>query len=225
VQAREWLKQARSVAVLTGAGVSAESGIPTFRDNNGLWRQFRAEQLATPEAFANDPELVWEWYDWRREIIAAAQPNAGHLALVEIERRVPHFTLITQNVDDLHERAGSRNVIHLHGSIFVQRCLRCSRESSGPRPPKCVCGGMLRPGVVWFGEALPPEPRFAAEDAVRESDLLLVIGTSGVVYPAAGLVYMAKRVVEINPSSTPLSSRMDERLEGPSGEILPRLIA
>ncbi len=225
MQAREWLKQARSVAVLTGAGVSAESGIPTFRDNNGLWRQFRAEQLATPEAFASDPELVWEWYDWRRGLIAAAQPNAGHFALAEIERRVPRFTLITQNVDDLHERAGSRKVLHLHGNIFVQRCLRCERESTGPRPPKCECGGMLRPGVVWFGEALPPGPRFAAEEAVRASDLLLVIGTSGVVYPAAGLVYLAKRVVEINPSSTPLSSRMDERLEGPSGEILPRLIA
>jgi NAD-dependent deacetylase len=225
VQAREWLKQARSVAVLTGAGVSAESGIPTFRDSNGLWRQFRAEQLATPEAFANDPELVWEWYDWRRELIAAAQPNAGHLALAEMERRVPHFTLITQNVDDLHERAGSRNVIHLHGSIFVQRCLRCSRETSGPRPPKCACGGMLRPGVVWFGEALPPGLWEAAEQAVRASDLLLVIGTSGIVYPAAGLARLGKRVVEINAAATALSDDMDETLEGPSGEILPRLIA
>lgn len=225
MQAREWLKQARSVAVLTGAGVSAESGIPTFRDNNGLWRQFRAEQLATPEAFANDPELVWEWYYWRREIIAAAQPNAGHLALAEMERRVPQFTLITQNVDDLHERAGSRNVIHLHGSIFVQRCLRCSRESTGPRPPKCACGGMLRPGVVWFGEALPPGSWEAAERAVRTSDLLLVIGTSGIVYPAAGLARLGKRVVEINAAATALSGDMDETLEGPSGEILPRLIA
>jgi len=213
------------VAVLTGAGVSAESGIPTFRDSNGLWRQFRAEQLATPEAFANDPELVWEWYDWRRELIAAAQPNAGHLALAEMERRVPHFTLITQNVDDLHERAGSRNVIHLHGSIFVQRCLRCSRETSGPRPPKCACGGMLRPGVVWFGEALPPGLWEAAEQAVRASDLLLVIGTSGIVYPAAGLARLGKRVVEINAAATALSDDMDETLEGPSGEILPRLIA
>jgi NAD-dependent deacetylase len=225
VQAREWLKQARSVAVLTGAGVSAESGIPTFRDSNGLWRQFRAEQLATPEAFANDPEVVWQWYDWRRGLIAAAQPNPGHLALVEMERRVPHFTLITQNVDDLHERAGNCHVIHLHGNIFVQRCLQCWRETTGPRPPRCECGGMLRPGVVWFGEALPPEARFAAEDAVRACDLLLVVGTSGVVYPAAGLVYLAKRVVEINVASTALSNKMDERLEGLSGEILPRLIA
>ncbi|HME08466.1 MAG TPA: NAD-dependent deacylase [Bryobacteraceae bacterium] len=225
MQAREWLKQARSVAVLTGAGVSAESGIPTFRDNNGLWRQFRAEQLATPEAFANDPELVWEWYDWRRRLIAAAQPNAGHFALAEIERRVPRFTLITQNVDDLHERAGSRNVMHLHGSIFVQRCLRCARESTGPRPPKCECGGMLRPGVVWFGEALPPGVWEAAEQAVRSSDLLLVVGTSGVVYPAAGLARLGKRVVEVNAAATALSDEMDEILEGPSGEILPRLIA
>lgn len=213
------------MAVLTGAGVSAESGIPTFRDNNGLWRKFRAEQLATLEAFANDPELIWEWYDWRREMIAAAEPNAGHLALVEMERRVPHFTLITQNVDDLHERAGSRNVIHLHGSIFVQRCLRCSRESTGPRPRKCACGGMLRPGVVWFGEALPPGLWEAAERAVRASDLLLVIGTSGIVYPAAGLARLGKRVVEINAAATALSGDMDETLEGPSGEILPSLIA
>jgi len=213
------------VAVLTGAGVSAESGIPTFRDNNGLWRQFRAEQLATPEAFARDPELIWQWYDWRREVVAAAQPNPGHLALAEMERRIPRFTLITQNVDDLHERAGSRNVLHLHGSIFIQRCLQCSRESTGPRPPRCECGGKLRPGVVWFGEALPPGVWQAAEQAVRDSDLLLVIGTSGVVYPAAGLARLGKRVVEINATATALSDQMDETLEGPSGEILPRLIA
>jgi len=217
--------QARSVAVLTGAGVSAESGIPTFRDNNGLWRQFRAEQLATPEAFARDPELIWKWYDWRREVVAAAQPNPGHLALAEMERRIPQFTLITQNVDDLHERAGSRNVLHLHGSIFTQRCLQCSRESTGPRPQQCECGGKLRPGVVWFGEALPPGVWHAAEEAVRHSDLLLVIGTSGVVYPAAGLARLGKRVVEINATPTALSDQMDETLEGPSGEILPRLIA
>ena len=213
------------MAVLTGAGVSAESGIPTFRDNNGLWRQFRAEQLATPEAFARDPELIWQWYDWRREVVAAAQPNPGHLALAEMERRIPRFTLITQNVDDLHERAGSRNVLHLHGSIFIQRCLQCSRESTGPRPPRCECGGKLRPGVVWFGEALPPGVWQAAEQAVRDSDLLLVIGTSGVVYPAAGLARLGKRVVEINATATALSDQMDETLEGPSGEILPRLIA
>ena len=213
------------MAVLTGAGVSAESGIPTFRDNNGLWRQFRAEQLATPEAFARDPELIWQWYDWRREVVAAAQPNPGHLALAEMERRIPRFTLITQNVDDLHERAGSRNVLHLHGSIFIQRCLQCSRESTGPRPPRCECGGKLRPCVVWFGEALPPGVWQAAEQAVRDSDLLLVIGTSGVVYPAAGLARLGKRVVEINATATALSDQMDETLEGPSGEILPRLIA
>ena len=225
VQARKWLKQARSVAVLTGAGVSAESGIPTFRDNNGFWRQFRAEQLATPQAFAQNPELVWEWYDWRRELIAAAQPNAGHFALADMERQVPHFILITQNVDDLHERAGSRNVLHLHGSIFTQTCLRCSRQSTGPRPANCQCGGTLRPGVVWFGEALPPGIWEAAENAVRSSDLLLVVGTSGLVYPAATLASLATRVVEINSTATALSPHMDEILEGPSGEILPRLLA
>jgi NAD-dependent deacetylase len=223
--------QAKSVAVLTGAGVSAESGIPTFRGNHGLWRQYRAEQLATPEAFAHDSKLVWEWYDWRRGLIAAAQPNAGHRALVEIERRIPRFTLITQNVDDLHERAGSTSVLHLHGSIFKLKCLSCAAETIDKRsplpvlPPRCDCGGLLRPGVVWFGEALPPEVWEASEQAVRSADLLLVIGTSGAVYPAAGLARIAKRVVEINLAATALSSSMDEILEGPSGEVLPRLIA
>ncbi len=155
---REWLKQARSVAVLTGAGVSAESGVPTFRGNNGLWRQYRAEDLATPGAFARDPKLVWEWYDWRRGLIAQAQPNAGHRALVELEKRVPSFTLITQNVDGLHELAGSRNVLEVHGSIWKVRCTSCERERMDRRtplpeiPPKCECGALLRPGVVWFGE-------------------------------------------------------------------------
>jgi NAD-dependent protein deacetylase/lipoamidase len=233
--AREWLRQARSIAVLTGAGVSAESGVPTFRGNGGLWKQHRAESLATPEAFAHDPKLVWEWYDWRRGVLADVKPNAGHYALAELEQRTPNFTLITQNVDGLHELAGSRNVLRVHGTIWILRCLACGREEENRRsplpeiPPHCTCGGMLRPGVVWFGESLPSEVWKAAEAAARSCELLLVIGTSAVVYPAAGLARLAKssgaRVVEINVAETPLSREIDEFLLGPSGELLPRLIA
>jgi len=233
--AREWLRQARSIAVLTGAGVSAESGVPTFRGNGGLWKQHRAESLATPEAFARDPKLVWEWYDWRRSVLAEVKPNAGHHALAELEQRTPNFTLITQNVDGLHELAGSRNVLRVHGSIWMLRCLGCGREEEDRRsplpeiPPRCACGGMLRPGVVWFGESLAPDVWKAAEEAARSCELLLVIGTSAVVYPAAGLARLAKssgaRIVEINVAETPLSREIDEFLLGPSGELLPRLIA
>ncbi len=233
--ARQWLKQARSVAVLTGAGVSAESGVPTFRGDGGLWKQHRAENLATPQAFARDPKLVWEWYDWRRSVLAEARPNPGHYALVDLEKRAPAFTLITQNVDGLHELAGSRNVLRLHGSIWTLRCLDCRREREDRSvhlpeiPPRCECGGMLRPGVVWFGEALPPGVWQQAEAASRSADLFLVIGTSAVVYPAAGLASIAKsagaRVVEVNVAETALSNEIDAFLQGPSGELLPRLIA
>ena len=233
--AREWLQEARSIAVLTGAGVSAESGVPTFRGDGGLWKNYRAESLATPEAFARDPKLVWEWYDWRRSVIAGLKPNAGHYALAELEKRTPQFTLITQNVDGLHELAGSNNVLRVHGSIWILRCLACGREREDRRPrlseipPRCECAGMLRPGVVWFGEALPTDVWQAAEKAARECDLLLVIGTSAVVYPAAGLAHVAKscgaRVVEINVAETPLSREIDLFVPGPSGELLPRLIA
>jgi len=232
---REWLKQARSIAVLTGAGVSAESGVPTFRGNNGLWKQYRAEDLATPGAFARDPKLVWEWYDWRRSLISQAQPNAGHRALVELEKRVASFTLVTQNVDGLHELAGSRNVLEVHGSIWKVRCTSCGRERMDRRtplpeiPPNCECGELLRPGVVWFGEALPLRVWQDAEAAVRTAEVFLLIGTSAVVYPAAGLAQIAKasgaRVVEINIAETVLSDSIDEFLQGPSGELLPQLIA
>ena len=231
---REWLKQARSVAVLTGAGVSAESGVPTFRGNHGLWKQYRAEDLATPGAFARDPKLVWEWYDWRRGLIAQAQPNAGHRALAKLEKRVPSFTLITQNVDGLHELAGSRNLLEVHGSIWVLRCTSCDREHLDSRtplpeiPPKCECGALLRPGVVWFGEALPSRVWQDAEAAARRAEVFLLVGTSAVVYPAAGLAQIAKasgaRVVEINIAESALSDGIDEFLQGPSGELLPQLI-
>jgi len=232
---REWLKEARSVAVLTGAGVSAESGVPTFRDKGGLWKQHRAENLATPEAFERDPKLVWEWYNWRRSVLAATQPNPGHYALVELEKRIPEFTLITQNVDGLHELAGSRNVLRLHGSVWVLCCISCGREREDRRaslpelPPMCECGGMLRPGVVWFGEPLPPRVWRDAEGAARAADLFLVVGTSAVVSPAAGLARIAKaagaRVVEINIAETAISDQIDEFLRGPCGELLPQLMA
>lgn len=232
---REWLREARSIAVLTGAGVSAESGVPTFRGNNGLWKQFRAEDLATPGAFARDPKLVWEWYDWRRGLIAQAKPNPGHYALVALEARTPKFALITQNVDGLHELAGSRIVLRVHGSIWMVRCVDCGQEREDRRtplpeiPPRCECGGLLRPGVVWFGEALPRRVWEDAEKAARSAEVFLLIGTSAMVYPAAGLAQIAKssgaRVVEINIAETALSSGIDEFLQGPSGQLLPQLIA
>lgn len=232
--ARQLLRDARRVAVLTGAGISAESGIPTFRGPGGLWRNFRPEQLATPEAFARDPQLVWEWYNSRRVSIAEAEPNAGHRALVQMEKTTPEFTLITQNVDGLHERAGSRDVLRLHGSIWMLRCTECPHEEENydaplPRiPPRCACGALLRPGVVWFGEGLPADVWDNAEKAVRQADLLLVAGTSAVVYPAASLVPLGRRagarVIEINPEETPLSSAVDCALRSTAAVSLPLLL-
>ncbi len=232
--ARELIEQARSVAVLTGAGISAESGVPTFRGAGGLWKQFRAEELATPEAFRRDPKLCWEWYDWRRGILAKVKPNAGHKALTDLERRAPQFTLITQNVDGLHQEAGSKQVLEIHGSIWQLRCTACTTawlDHGVPLKllPRCECGGLARPGVVWFGENLDPEIWDAAERAIRESDLLLVVGTSAVVYPAAGLVPLARsagaKIIEVNLEPTPVSGLVDHALTGPAGEILPRLIS
>lgn len=234
-RAREWLREASSVAALTGAGISAESGIPTFRGAGGLWREFRAEDLATPEAFARDPRLVWEWYDWRRGLIARAEPNAGHRALAELGRRTGRFTLITQNVDGLHDRAGSRIVLKVHGDIWMVRCTACGRETRDDRvplpelPPRCGCGGLLRPGVVWFGEPLPANVWLEAERATRQAEVFLVVGTAAVVYPAAGLVPLAKaagaKVIEINLDETPYSAQVDCSLRGRAGELLPELMA
>jgi len=223
------LKSAAKVAVLTGAGVSAESGIPTFRSNGGYWRQHRFEDLATPQGFARDPKFVWTWYEERRRAIARAQPNAGHFALVELERHKTSFTLITQNVDGLHDRAGSKNVIKLHGDIWSVRCLSCGEERVDRRelndlPPHCACGGMLRPGVVWFGEQLPEGSMERAGAAVRAADLLVVAGTSAQVYPAAGLISLARAVIEINPEATGYSDRVTYSLRGTSAEVLPALL-
>ncbi|MCS7043365.1 MAG: NAD-dependent deacylase [Bryobacteraceae bacterium] len=235
--AREWLAGASRVAALTGAGISAESGIPTFRGPGGLWRNFRPEDLATPEAFHRDPNLVWEWYDWRRGLIAQARPNLGHYALAELEQKMGgRFMLITQNVDGLHNRAGSQRVLKLHGDIWWTLCTACGDVTSDYRvplpelPPRCAkCGGLLRPGVVWFGEALPARTWEQAEEAARSCDVLIVAGTSAVVYPAASLAPLAKRygarIIEINTEETPLSGAADLCLRGASGELLPRIIA
>ena len=232
------LKPDARVTVLTGAGVSAASGVPTFRGADGLWKQFRPETLATPEAFRRDPKLVWEWYDWRRQKIAACQPNAAHHVLAKWSTRFPGFTLITQNVDGLHERAGTENVVRLHGSIWEVSCWDgCAKAPDRWRddtvpfaaiPPSCPhCGGMIRPGVVWFGESLDPDIVDRAA-AAAECDVFFTIGTSAVVYPAAGLVDIARRsgayTVEINPEATPASGAVDLSIRGAAEEILPPLI-
>jgi NAD-dependent deacetylase len=233
-RAVEALKGARAIVAITGAGISAESGVPTFRGSGGLWRTFRAEDLATPEAFARDPALVWEWYRWRRSRIAAARPNPGHLALARFEGRFPAFALLTQNVDGLHVEAGSRDIIELHGNIWRARCtgepwrvFDQRREMPGPDAPRCPCGALLRPDVVWFGEPLDPAAVDRAADAVRACDVLLVIGTSAVVYPVAALPSLARRgqaiVVEVNVDPTPLTAEADIVLRGPSGVILPEV--
>ena len=232
---RERLASARSIVVLTGAGISAESGVPTFRGAGGLWRDYRAEDLATPEAFARDPNLVWEWYDWRRQLIAPAKPNLGHYALVTLEKRAPELTLITQNVDGLHPAAGSRNLLEIHGNIWRTRCLSCgevreNRDTPIARiPPRCSCDGPLRPDVVWFGETLPADLLRQSIRAVEACDLMLVVGTSGVVQPAASMadtvLARGMPVVEINLDPTPLSDRATAALHGKAGEILPKLIA
>jgi NAD-dependent deacetylase len=198
----------RNVVVLTGAGVSADSGIPTFRGAGGLWREYRAEDLATPEAFRRDPRMVWEWYEWRRGLIRAAEPNAAHDAIA----RLPDAVVVTQNVDGLHARAGSADVIELHGNIFRVRCVqegnpRMHVEAFSSLPPRCECGALLRPDVVWFGEALPEDAFERAAELVHAADAVLVVGTSGVVYPAAGLVRLTRGLsIEVNPEASALSS-------------------
>lgn len=233
--ARTWLASATRVAVLSGAGTSAESGIPTFRGPGGLWRNFKPEDLATPEAFHRDPKTSWEWYDWRRSLIAAAKPNLGHFALAQLEQKLgDNFTLITQNVDGLHNRAGSMRLLKIHGDIWWTLCLDCNKIQSDFRvplpelPPRCPCGGLLRPGVVWFGESLPTATWQQAQDAAGACDLFLVTGTSSVVYPAASLAPLAAargaRIIEINMEETPLSGTAGISLRGPTGELLPQLI-
>jgi len=238
-QVRGLLADARRVAVLTGAGISAESGVPTYRGSGGVWKAFSAKEMASPEGFGRDPPRVWTWHNERRMALAHIQPNAGHRALADLEGvitdRGDRFDLATQNIDGLHQAAGSRNVHELHGTLLAVYCVACGkRQWLGFDPveglPHCEsCGGLLRPAIVWFGETLPRDVWLAAADAATACDLFLTVGTSAVVYPAAGLLEMAVRAgarsVEVNLEATPASEVVDVALHGPAGEILPRLLS
>jgi NAD-dependent deacetylase len=229
------LRAAGTIVVVTGSGVSAASGVPTFRGSDGLWRHFRAEDLATPEAFAHDPRTVWEWYDWRRATIAGCRPNAAHEILARWSTR-RGFTLITQNVDGLHERAGTANVIRFHGSLWELRCAASCGAPPwedrtvplDPLPPACpVCGGLARPGVVWYGETIDPDVLERSSAAAEHADVFLSIGTSSLVYPAAALMHLARRsgafTVEINPGATGASHTVDLPIAAPAEDALPML--
>jgi NAD-dependent deacetylase len=231
------LRIAERVVVLTGAGVSAESGVTTFRDaQTGLCTNYRSEELASSEAYELHSKLVWDWYAWRRDLVTRAEPNAAHVTLLELEGLFPHFTLVTQNVDRLHQRAGSLSVTELHGSLFHYKCLRCDKPADVPEwrnrtdVPKCAyCGGPVRPDIVWFGESLPARNLALAQNAARHCDLFLSIGTSGVVYPAAGLPHLALEkgafVVDINPNETELSGYVQCSLRGKASEVVPAIVA
>jgi NAD-dependent deacetylase len=231
---RDRIQQAQSVTVLTGAGISADSGVPTFRGAEGLWENFRPEELASPDAFARDPKLVWEWYNWRRELLATKRPNAAHEALAQLERQLPNFWVITQNVDGLHTMAGTQRLSEIHGNIWKVRCTEChtitpNRDVPLPYPPTCSeCVGLLRPHIVWFGESLAPEDLEHSYAALQKCDILLIIGTSGVVYPAASFAPVAKDhgafVVELNVDSTPNSSVVDVSFQGRAKELVPLLV-
>lgn len=229
------LRNADSIVVLTGSGISAESGVPTFREaQTGLWAKYDPRELATPQAFQRNPELVWNWYQWRKDLITKASPNNGHRALVELERQTAQFSLITQNVDNLHRLAGSRNVLELHGNIFRTICFTNNHNvNSWPedsvKPPICpYCGSKLRPDVVWFGESLPEKTFARAVEVTLASAVFISIGTSTLIEPAASLPYMARDagalLIEINTNETPFSSSADHQLLGPAGIILPILV-
>ena len=238
----EQLTPAARVGVLTGAGISAASGIPTFRGADGYWKNHRAEDLATPEGFSRDPAVGWEWYRWRRDRIREASPNPAHDALSALAQLVAHLTILTQNVDGLHalslERAGMAGrveVVELHGNIWRTRCFRCAEEFEDRRPaaedappPHCTCGGLLRPGVVWFGESLPARALVRAEQTATDCDVFLVVGTSAVVQPAASFAAVAARsgavVAEFNLEATDLSARLDHLVHAPCERSLPALV-
>ncbi|RMH06333.1 MAG: NAD-dependent deacylase [Nitrospirae bacterium] len=234
-EVRNRLTSAQAVTVLTGAGISADSGIPTFRGADGLWKNYRPEELASPEAFSRNPSLVWEWYNWRRELIAAKRPNAAHYALVELERRIDRFWLITQNVDGFHRDAGSRKLSEIHGNIWMVRCTTCggvreNRQIPIPILPTCPdCQGLLRPHIVWFGESLHPLDLDHSLAALRACEILLIIGTSGVVYPAASFGPIAKEhgafVVELNLDPTPQSALVDLAIQGHAKDLVPQLLS
>lgn len=229
----EKIANSKKVVFFTGAGISSESGIPTFRGKNGIWNKLKPEELANFNAFLKNPELVWEWYKHRKQIINEAKPNAGHLAIAESQNIFPEVTVITQNIDNLHRRAGSKIVFELHGNIERNYCIKCRKYFNGELDfskgiPKCSCGGLIRPDVVWFGEYLPREQFNASEKAAENCDMFFIIGTSAVVYPAASLVFTAKQagafLIEVNIEETEISHYVDKSLLGLSGEVLPSLI-
>lgn len=230
----ERLFKAYQVVVLTGAGISAASGVPTFRGKDGLWNKFNPAELANVDAFLKNPRLVWEWYNWRRELIKKVKPNLAHYALVDLEQLVPEFTLVTQNVDNLHQLAGSRNIIELHGNIMHNKCADCGTPYEEPIAveealPTCShCGGLIRPDVVWFGELLPARAIEMAQEAAAKAEVFFSVGTSATVEPAASLPFLAKGngayVVEINPEETPLTVAANESIRAPADRVLPMLV-
>lgn len=229
----EELKTAKTIVFFTGAGISAESGIPTFRGKDGIWNKFRPEELANFDAFMRNPQLVWEWYNYRKSIVHQSKPNPGHLAIVEFEKYFGNVVVVTQNVDNLHRRAGSKIVYELHGNIEKNFCVKCKKRYDDELEfkdgvPKCSCGGLIRPDIVWFGEYLPPVQFSLSEKAAVSCDIFFIVGTSAVVYPAASLVQVAKSnrafLVEVNIEETEASSTADVSLFGESGKVLPQIM-
>lgn len=229
------LQESKKVLVLTGAGVSAESGVPTFRGEEGLWKNYDPMELATPEAFARDPYLVWEWYDWRREKMSPCKPNPSHQIIAEMEKGIEKFLLVTQNVDGLHQKAGSKKVVTVHGNIWETRCTKCETIITNeqvpldPRPPVCVCGGMMRPNVVWFGEIVPQEHFFKVHNFIKTGDIdcFIIAGTTALIHYIQTWTMMAKeygaKVIEVNFEPTVISRAADISLIGKAGEIFPQL--
>ncbi len=227
------LKNANSVVFFTGAGISAESGIPTFRGKDGIWNKLKPEELANFDAFLRNPEMVWEWYNHRKQIVHQSKPNAGHLAMAEMQDLIPTVTIITQNIDNLHRRAGSKIIYELHGNIERNYCIKCGKKYNDElifsgKIPTCQCGGLIRPDIVWFGEYLPQDQFQLAEEAAKKADVFFVVGTSGIVYPAAGIIFTAldsgSYIVEINVDETVISNNADKSFFGEAGKILPQII-
>ena len=226
------IKNAKHIVFFSGAGISAESGIATFRGKGGIWNKFKPEELANFNAFIKNPVMVWEWYNYRRDIVRHSHPNSGHIAIAEFQKYISKITVITQNVDNLHRRAGSKNIFELHGNIERNYCIQCGKFYNDIddllKIPKCKCGGLIRPDVVWFGEYLPEDQFKGAEEASLECDIFFVVGTSAVVYPAASLIYTAKQssafIIEVNIEKTEIDSFADRSLIGKAGVILPAIL-
>ncbi|MFZ0452196.1 MAG: NAD-dependent deacylase [Ignavibacteriaceae bacterium] len=227
------ISSAKRIVFFTGAGISAESGIPVFRGKDGIWNKLKPEELANFNAFLKNPELVWEWYQHRKKIVSGSGPNAGHLAIMEMENYFPDVKVITQNIDNLHKRAGSKTIYELHGNIERNYCIKCKKVYYDIVPlegktPKCECGGLIRPNVVWFGEYLPQDQFDASYLAAENADIFFIVGTSAIVYPAASLIYKAKEsgaaLVEVNIERTEISGIVDFSLFGKAGEVLPAVL-